>query len=81
MSPGATFERVYHELRRMLAEDDLPPGTPIEPAMVGRQTAASITPVRVTLHRLTGERLVEAPDHNGFRTPRLTELGLRDLYA
>lgn len=80
MSPGATFERVYHELKRMLAEGELPPGTPIEPAIIGKQIASSITPIRDALHRLTGERLVEAPNHNGFRVPLLTEAALRDLY-
>ena len=81
MSPGATFERVYHDLRRMLAEGALPPGTPIEPASIGHHLASSITPVRDALHRLTGERLVEAPDHNGFRVPLPTEAALRDLYG
>lgn len=81
MSPGATFERVYNELKRMLAEGELPPGTPIEPALIGKQIASSITPIRDALHRLTGERLVEAPNHNGFRVPLLTEAGLRDLYS
>ncbi len=80
MSPGATFERVYHELKRMLAEGELPPGSPIEPALIGQRIAASITPIRDALHRLTGERLVEAPNHNGFRVPQLTEAALRDLY-
>lgn len=81
MSPGATFERVYRELKRMLAEGELPPGMPIEPTVIGKQIGSSITPVRDALHRLTGERLVEAPNHNGFRVPLLTEAGLRDLYA
>lgn len=81
MSPGATFERVYNELKRMLAEGELPPGTPIEPALIGKQIASSITPIRDALHRLTGERLVEAPNHNGFRVPLLTEAELRDLYT
>lgn len=80
MSPGATFERVYHEIKRMLAEGELPPGAPIEPAVIGKEIAASITPVRDALHRLTGERLVEAPNHNGFRVPLPTEAALRDLY-
>jgi DNA-binding GntR family transcriptional regulator len=80
MSPGATFERVYNELKRMLAEGELPPGTPIEPALIGKQIASSITPIRDALHRLTGERLVEAPNHNGFRVPRPSESDLRDLY-
>jgi len=80
MSSGATFERVYHELKRMLAEGELPPGSPIEPALIGKQIASSITPIRDALHRLTGERLVEAPNHNGFRVPLPTETALRDLY-
>ncbi|UUL82548.1 GntR family transcriptional regulator [Sphingomonas qomolangmaensis] len=80
MSPGATFERVYHDIKRMLAEGELPPGTPIEPAMLGKEIASSITPIRDALHRLTGERLVEAPNHNGFRVPLPTEAALRDLY-
>jgi hypothetical protein len=80
MSPGAIFERVYNELKRMLAEGELPPGSPIEPALIGKQIASSITPIRDALHRLTGERLVEAPNHNGFRVPILSEGGLRDLY-
>lgn len=80
MSPGATFERVYHELKRMLAEGALPPGTPIEPAVIAKQIASSITPIRDALHRLTGERLVEAPNHNGFRVPLMSEAALRDLY-
>lgn len=80
MSPGATFERVYNELKRMLADGELLPGNPIEPALIGRQIASSITPIRDALHRLTGERLVEAPNHNGFRVPLPTEAELRDLY-
>lgn len=81
MSPGATFERVYYDLRRMLTQGELPPGSPIEPALIGREIGASITPVRDALHRLVGERLVEAPNHNGFRAPIPTEAGLRDLYS
>jgi len=80
MSPGATFERVYGAIKQMLLDGELPPGIPIEPAVIGREIAASITPVRDALHRLTGERLVEAPNHNGFRVPLLSEAALRDLY-
>jgi DNA-binding GntR family transcriptional regulator len=80
MSPGATFERVYNELKRMLTEGELAPGTPIEPALIGKRIASSITPIRDALHRLTGERLVEAPNHNGFRVPLPTEATLRELY-
>ncbi|WCM26318.1 GntR family transcriptional regulator [Sphingomonas sp. QA11] len=81
MSPGATFERVYKELKRMLAAGELPPGAPIEPALIGQRIASSITPIRDALHRLTGEGLVEAPNHNGFRARSLNEKALRDLYG
>jgi DNA-binding GntR family transcriptional regulator len=81
MSPGVTFERVYPALKRQLREGVRVPGTPIEPAIIGNELGASITPVRDALHRLVGERLVEAPQHNGFRVPRPTEAELRDLYA
>ncbi|TPG56563.1 GntR family transcriptional regulator [Sphingomonas glacialis] len=80
MSPGATFERVYGEIKRMLVAGELPPGSPIEPAVIGKEIAASITPVRDALHRLTAERLVEAPNHNGFRVAVPSEAALRDLY-
>lgn len=81
MSPGATFERVYRELRQKLHDGRLAPGTPIEPLAAGAELGASITPVRDALHRLVGERLVEAPRHNGFRVPLVSEAQLRDLYG
>lgn len=80
MSPGITFERVYRELKRRLADGTLRPGQPIEPAAMSAELAASITPIRDALHRLVGERLIEAPNHNGFIVPRPSEAELRDLY-
>ena len=49
--------------------------------MLSQELNASVTPVRDALHRLTGERLVEAPRHEGFRAPLMTESMLRHLYA
>ena len=81
MSPGPTFERVYLALREQLRAGRWPPGTHIEPAMLEAELSASITPIRDALHRLVGERLVEAPRHNGFCTPLVTETALRNLLA
>ncbi len=81
MSPGPTFERVYLELKRQLREGTRPPGTPLEPAVIGDELGTSFTPVRDALHRLVGEGMVENPLHNGFAVPRLSEKALRDLYA
>jgi DNA-binding GntR family transcriptional regulator len=57
------------------------PGDRLEPALLSDELNASVTPVRDALHRLTGERLVDAPRHEGFRVPMMTETLLRYLYA
>lgn len=81
MSPGPTFDRVYLALKEQLRSGRHPPGGHLEPAVLGEELCASITPVRDALHRLVGERLVEAPRNDGFRAPAVTELGLRQLYG
>src|SRR3954471_22236340 len=81
MTPPGTFERVYAAIRQRLREGVYRPGDRLEPALLSDQFNASVTPVRDALHRLTGERLVEAPRHEGFRVPLLTESMLRHLYA
>jgi DNA-binding GntR family transcriptional regulator len=81
MTPGGTFERVYGAIKQRLREGYYRPGERLEPAALSDELNASVTPVRDALHRLTGERLVEAPRHDGFRAPMLTEAWLRQLYA
>lgn len=80
MSPGVVFERVYLALKEELGSGRIAGGTPLEPAHLSQDLNASITPVRDALHRLVGEGLVEAPRSDGFRTPLVTEHGLRQLY-
>jgi hypothetical protein len=81
MNPGPTFDRVYASLKDQLRSGRWPPGAHLEPAAIGADLAASITPVRDALHRLVGERLVEAPRHDGFWVPAPTETELGLLYA
>ena len=81
MALPTTFERVYVALKTQLRRGDFHPGDRLEPATLSEQLNASVTPVRDALHRLTGERLVDAPRHEGFRVPMLTETMLRQLYA
>jgi hypothetical protein len=81
MSPGPVFDRIYCALKAQIMRGRFAPGAHLEPVAIGAELHASITPVRDALHRLVGERLVEAPGHDGFRAPLLTEFGLRHLYA
>src|SRR5947209_12126966 len=81
MTPPGTFERVYKAIRQRLREGSYRPGDRPEPAALSDELNESVTPVRDALHRLTGERLVEAPRHEGFRVPMLTETTLRQLYG
>lgn len=81
MTPPGTFERVYAAIKQRLRDGVYRPGDRLEPTLLSDELNASVTPVRDALHRLTGERLVEAPRHEGFRVPMLTETALRHLYA
>ena len=81
MTAPGTFERVYSAIRERLRSGLDKPGSRLEPAALSDELNASVTPVRDALHRLTGERLVEAPRHEGFRAPMMTEATLRHLYA
>ena len=81
MTPRATFERVYAALKEQLFDGRFAPGCHLEPAHLSEELNASITPVRDALQRLVGERLVDASPGDGFRSPVVTELGLRQLYS
>jgi DNA-binding FadR family transcriptional regulator len=81
MSPGPTFDRVYIALKEQLTERRFTPGDHLEPAVLGEELNASITPVRDALHRLVGERIVDAPRNDGFRVPAPTEHELREMYG
>ena len=81
MTVPGTFDRVYAAIRQRLRDGLYRPGERLEPALLSDELNASVTPVRDALHRLTGERLVDAPRHEGFRAPMMTESTLRHLYA
>src|SRR3546814_4967838 len=80
MSPGATMERVYIDLKVRIMTGAYPPGTRLDPRQLARAMDASATPVRDALHRLSGERIVDSWHQEGFRQPLLTEADLVDLY-
>ncbi|MES2443320.1 MAG: GntR family transcriptional regulator [Pseudomonadota bacterium] len=80
MSPIQAMERSYSALKQMLREGHYAPGARLEANRLAEELGVSMTPVRDVLHRLVGERLVEASSGEGFHVPRHSEAGLRDLY-
>ncbi|MBW4332233.1 GntR family transcriptional regulator [Stakelama sp. CBK3Z-3] len=80
MNAAPVFDRVYSGLKQMLRQGRRSPGARLDPAALADELAASITPVRDALYRLTGERMVDGAGE-GFQVPLLTEPDLRDLYA
>ena len=81
MSPGATMERVYRDLKARIMDGAFAPGERLDPARLAENLAASTTPVRDALHRMSGERLIDSWHQEGFRSPVLAEPDLRDLYS
>lgn len=74
------MDRSYATLKQMLREGAFTPGFRLEANRLAGDLGVSMTPVRDVLHRLVGERLVEANSREGFHVPRFTEASLRDLY-
>lgn len=80
MSPIQAMERSYQALKQMLREGRFLPGARLEANRLSADLGVSMTPVRDALHRLVGERLIEASSGEGFHVPQLSEADLRDLY-
>jgi DNA-binding FadR family transcriptional regulator len=77
MSPAHVFEPTYEAIKRRLMTG--PCGTRIEAARLADDLGVSVTPVRDSLYRLNGERMVDFTPGEGFHVHRLTETEFRDL--
>lgn len=73
MSPAYVLEPTYDALRRRLLAGAWPSGYRLEAARLASELGVSITPVRDSLNRLTGEQLVHSSPGDGFQVPRLNE--------
>ena len=81
MNPGATFDRVYLEVRGRLLAGVWRPSQRIDLVGLADSLDTSVTPVRDALYRLVGERLLELGVSDGFVTIGITEPDLCDQYA
>lgn len=81
MSPAHVLEPTYQTLKRRLIYGFWPGGLRLEANKIADSLGVSMTPVRDSLYRLTGEQLVDFVHGEGFRVPLLTETKLRDLFG
>ncbi|HEV7340698.1 hypothetical protein ATE68_09675 [Sphingopyxis sp. H038] len=79
MSPAHVFEPTYEAIKRQLMSGEWASGTRIEAARLAEDLGVSVTPVRDSLYRLNGERMVDFAPGEGFHVHRLTETEFRDL--
>lgn len=79
MSPSHVLEPTYDGLRRRLLAGFWPAGQRLEANRLADELGVSMTPVRDSLNRLVGERLIQASPGEGFHVPRLDETELRGL--
>ena len=81
MSPSHVLEPTYRSIKERLKAGTWAPGARLEAVRLADELGVSMTPVRDSLNRLAGERMVELVSGDGFRVIRLTEQRLRDMLA
>lgn len=77
--PQPLGERVYETLRAHLRAGRMPPGRPLQEAVLAEQLGVSRTPVREALTRLESDGLVVS-DGRSFTVPALSDRDIEDIY-
>ncbi|MET3807435.1 DNA-binding GntR family transcriptional regulator [Nakamurella sp. UYEF19] len=72
---------ILAELRRVILEGGVPPGTPIPVDQVAETFGVSRIPVRESLRTLIGEGLVDHRPHSGYLVAQLTVEEFQGLYV
>jgi len=78
--PGRPQQAILDELRRVILDGAVPPGTPIPLAEVADLFGVSQIPVRESLKTLIGEGLVAHRSNSGYTVAQLTPQELREMY-
>lgn len=78
--PGAPQSAILDEVRRVILDGAVPPGTPIPLAEVADLFGVSQIPVRESLKTLIGEGLVSHRRNAGYAVAQLTPEELREMY-
>jgi DNA-binding GntR family transcriptional regulator len=79
-APGRPQQAILDELRRVILDGAVAPGTPIPLAEVADLFGVSQIPVRESLKTLIGEGLVTHRSNFGYSVAQLTAQELREMY-
>lgn len=77
---GGSQQAILDELRRVILDGALPPGTPIPVGEVAEAFGVSHIPVREALKTLTGEGLIQHRRNLGYSVAQLTASELGEMY-
>jgi len=77
---GGPQQTLLAELRRVILEGSVPPGTPVPLGEVAELFGVSQIPVREALKTLIGEGLVTHRQNFGYTVAQLTAKELREMY-
>ncbi len=77
---GHAPQRIVDELRRVILDGAVPPGTPVPVGEVAEIFGVSHIPVRESLKTLTGEGLVQHRPNSGYAVAQLTASELAEMY-
>lgn len=80
-SGAVTAEKVYHRLREIIVEGQMPPGTRLVEEATAQMLGVSRTPVREAIFRLESEGLVSRDKRGGAIVAELTAGEVEDIYA
>lgn len=79
-SAGTSQQTILDELRRVILDGAVPPGTPIPVGDLAELFKVSRIPVRESLKTLTGEGLVQHRPNAGYAVAQLTSSELAEMY-
>lgn len=78
--PVTAQEAVLAELRRLILEGELRPGSPIRQDAIANSLGVSRVPVREALKILEGEGQITYRPHRGYSVRELTRRDVHDIY-
>jgi DNA-binding GntR family transcriptional regulator len=73
-------QSAYSDIRTMIVDGDLPPGTKLIVRLLSERLGLSATPIKSALAALERDGFLVAVPHRGFHVPRIGPADMREIY-